>query len=345
MPVSVVNKKRHSRQAAEALSAVLPPAVDLTCDAHTESVVIGGQALRLVWIGAGNLADARKLVASIGIEDADPHSETIAVARHLSPGARETLSAAGVGWVDESGAVEIATGSILISHPGQPSKPTPRLQRWTPAVLGVAEALLTGTKATVEGTAKTTGLSVGSCTNALRFLTDRGLLKAAAHRGRGSAREIRDRGDLLDAYATAASEAKAGFSITVGAIWQDPIAGLVETGGRWESAGIEWASTGTAAAAVLAPLLTSVTSTEVYVGTATLAGLVAAAREAGLAPIEGGRLTLRTPPTVTTLGLADEVNGLRVAPWPRVFVDLRRAGVRGEEAAEHLREIAGDGGS
>jgi len=30
---------------------------------------------------------------------------------------------------------------------------------------------------------------------------------------------------------------------------------------------------------------------------------------------------------------------MRTAPWPRVYADLRRAGVRGEDAAEHLRSI------
>jgi len=31
--------------------------------------------------------------------------------------------------------------------------------------------------------------------------------------------------------------------------------------------------------------------------------------------------------------------GLVFAPWPRVYTDLRQTGVRGEEAAEHLKEV------
>ena len=65
----------------------------------------------------------------------------------------------------------------------------------------------------------------------------------------------------------------------------------------------------------------------------------AAAAAVNLRPIEGGRLTLRPFPTVAVRALASKVDGLRVAPWPRVYVDLRRSGVRGEEAAEHLREV------
>ncbi len=58
-----------------------------------------------------------------------------------------------------------------------------------------------------------------------------------------------------------------------------------------------------------------------------------------LQPIEGGRLMLRPVPTSTTLSLSSMVDGLHVAPWPRIYVDLRSSGVRGEEAAEHLREV------
>ena len=36
--------------------------------------------------------------------------------------------------------------------------------------------------------------------------------------------------------------------------------------------------------------------------------------------------------------LAAVKDGLRLVPWPRAYADLRVVGVRGEEAAEHLRE-------
>ena len=94
---------------------------------------------------------------------------------------------------------------------------------------------------------------------------------------------------------------------------------------------------------VLAPYLTTVTTAEVYVDRETIPALESVASQAGLRPIEGGRLTLRPFPTVTTERLAVNQDGLRVAPWPRVYADLRVVGVRGEEAAEHLRRVIGDG--
>ena len=62
-------------------------------------------------------------------------------------------------------------------------------------------------------------------------------------------------------------------------------------------------------------------------------------QESKLRPIAGGRLTLRPFPTVTVRRLASEIGGLHVAPWPRVYADLRTFGVRREEAAEHLLEV------
>lgn len=90
----------------------------------------------------------------------------------------------------------------------------------------------------------------------------------------------------------------------------------------------------------LAPYLTSVSVADVSVSADTILGLEAAA--VGLKRIEGGRLVLRSFPTVAVNRLATDVDGLRVVPWPRVYVDLLHAAVRGEDAAEHLREVVRD---
>ncbi len=217
---------------------------------------------------------------------------------------------------------------------------TPRKPpHWTPSVVAVAEALLCGGKATVGVVQETTGLSAGSSTNALRTLTELELLVAAVRRGRHSARRIPDPERLLDEYAAAAAAMMPAIALAVGVTWRDLVTGLSEAGRRWESVGISWAATGTVAGSVLAPYLTTVTTGEVYIDSNTIAGLESVAMEAGLRPIEGGRLTLRPFPTVTSKLLAVVRDGLRLAPWPRVYADLSTAGVRGEEAAQHLREV------
>ena len=218
-----------------------------------------------------------------------------------------------------------------------PARETP--VRWTPAVFAAAEALLCGVKASVAAVREATGLSSGGSTNALQILTKLGLINASAARGRGSARKVDDADQLLNAYAAAVAARKSGPFIQVGVTWRDVADGLREAGKKWEKARIDWVATGAAAASVIAPYLTSVNTADVYVGADTIAALEAAAVAATLRPIEGGRLTLRPFPTVAARRLAEVVEGLRVAPWPRVYADLRTTGVRGEEAAEHLWEV------
>ena len=94
---------------------------------------------------------------------------------------------------------------------------------------------------------------------------------------------------------------------------------------------------------MLAPHLTAFGSVAVYVDASTIAELERAAAVAGLTAAPGGRLTLAPFPTVATRTLATETDGLRLAPWPRVYADLRTVGVRGEEAAEHLKEVIARG--
>ena len=78
---------------------------------------------------------------------------------------------------------------------------------------------------------------------------------------------------------------------------------------------------------------------EVYVSGRTPSDLNRAALVAGLAAMPGGRLILRPFPTPAGDRVSYEVTpGLRSVLWPRVFADLRVAGVLGDDAAEHLRE-------
>ena len=333
--MTTVRQRDPGRRAEEAVRAVLPRAAKVRVGGIDAGVdmFVNDHPFKIKWIGDGRLADAKRVLA------ARRGRPDVAVARRMSPGARETLAGAGIGWVDETGAAEIAAGTIVISRPGRPPKPGGPPKRWTRSVIAVGEALLCGTKATVAATEAATGLSNGSCTTALRVLTDIGLLEADAGRGRDSARRVADRDRLLDAYASAVEAAPASISLQVGVTWRDTIDGVVLTGAKWDKAKVVWASTGAVAATVIAPHLTTVNAADVYVDAETILGLEAAAAAAGLRPIEGGRLTLRPFPSVTVRRLATRVDGLRVAPWPRVFADVRIVGVRGEDAAEHLREL------
>lgn len=329
--------ERGGTRAEQALLAVLPRSVDVRAGAAEDGVevILNGRNLQVKWAGEGQLSDVRRVLAQ--------HSRRpdIVVARLLSPGARAELADAGVGWVDETGAAEISLGTIIVARSGKPAK-RDAPKRWTRSALAIAEAALSGVRATASAMHDATGLSTGSCVNALRILTDLELLEASADRGRSSARRIVDRERLLRAYASAATAMAPELRMEVGVTWRDLADGLRKAADRWQAEQVDFAVTGALAAEQLAPYLTTVTAAEVYVSVETVVGLEAVAASAGLKPVDGGRLILRPFPTVSANMLATQVDGLRVAPWPRVYVDLLHAGVRGEDAAEHLKEVVGE---
>ena len=324
-----------ARRAEAAVAAVLPRAVRIQRGhqgKHSVDLKCNGHGIQVEWLGEGRLRQVRELIAK------RQDRPDVVAARRVSPGAREALSAAGIGWVDETGAAEIALGTLIVSRSGRPPDAKRKPPHWTPAVLAVAETLLCGGRATVKDVHAASGLSVGSSTNALRTLTNLGLLYASARRGRYSARQISSPDRLLDEYAAAAEAMRSPTALTVGVTWRDFVVGLGEAGPKWTGAGISWAATGAVAASVVAPYLSTVATGEAYVDAMTIAGLEWAAGMADLRPIEGGRLTLRPFPTKATRLMASKKEGIQVAPWPRVYADLRLVGVRGEDAAEHLRD-------
>ncbi|MPZ54310.1 MAG: hypothetical protein GEU79_16540 [Acidimicrobiia bacterium] len=334
-----VDSSELSRRVEAALQAVIPESVDLELrigpDARARDFVarIQGRLLRVEWVSHAWLSTVEKLLTR-------PDPPDVMVGNRIPPGSRQALAKVGIGWVETSGAAEIATDFLVISRTGDRRRRREVDGGWTPAVLGVAEAVLTGVKPTVAATHEATGLSVGVCTRALRVLADMKHLEAEATRGPQSGRQMADRDGLLDAYVAAAHDIESPGSLSVGVTWRDPVEGIVELGARWDERGISSVATGLVAAAVVAPLVTSVTTADVYVAGSTVAELEAAASAVGLRSIEGGRLVLSPLPTPTTLELSTVVDGLRVAPWPRLVADLRRSGVRGEEAAERIVEVA-----
>jgi len=320
----------------EAIRAVLPSFVSLRAvgaDGPVVELAVNGHAVTVRWVREGWLRAIQDV-----LEGHDPLPD-IVVARRMGPASRSALSEAGVGWVDETGAAEVVAGALIVSRSGSPEKKGK--PRWTRSVVAVAEAVLCGSRATVSAVAAATSLSTGTCANALRMLTDLGLLGASSPRGRGSARHVIDADAFLVAYVEEDETLARSLSLQVGVTWQDAVDGLVGAGRTWDERGTAWVASGQVAAAVIAPLLTSVRSAMVYVEADTTPRLEAIAAQVGLRPIEGGRLTLAPLPTTTTRTLSATVGGLRVAPWPRVFADLQKSGVRGEEAAEHLREVVG----
>lgn len=150
-----------------------------------------------------------------------------------------------------------------------------------------------------------------------------------------------DRGRLLDAYANAAIARTPALSLRVGTAGRDLIDELTSLGKGWDADGMGWAATGAAAASVLGPYLSEVTGLDVLVDAPTPATLDALAERSGLRPIDGDGLCCAPSRHPSPGDSAEASRACAFAPWPRVYADLRITGVRGEEAAEHLRGCAG----
>lgn len=322
-------------RAVHALEAVLPPGTSVRTTSREDRdacVSFDDCRLRLRWVPVGwprQVAEALQR---------KPRPDIVTAPR-LSPGAREMARREGVGWVDESGAGEISVPGLRIKVDGDPAVPLDSNVGWRPATLAVCEILLTGCPATVSAVVGETGLSMSTVATALKFLEQQGILSSAASRGRYSRRQAVDMDEFVDAYAAAASRLRSPLSVRIGILWREPIEAVTEAGRIWREAGIDWAATSAMTAAVLAPALTEVTPMEVYVSGRTPSDLRRAATVVGLRDIEGGRLILRPFPTPAGAAVTAEIApGLRSVLWPRAYADLRQAGVRGEGAAEHLRE-------
>lgn len=324
-----------SSRALAALEAVLPRGTRVEVAHQPDQdflVSMGERSLRLRWLPVGWPRQVGEALRR------RPRPDIIAAPR-LSPGARELAAWEDVGWLDESGAAEIHAEALLISRSGDPKKPLDAKLGWRPATLAVCEVLLSGCPATVSAVANETGLAASTVAESLKFLERDGLLDAVAERGRQSGRHLADVNGLLDAYAVAAERLRPPISLRAGALWRDPIKGAIEAGRSWMAADIRWAATSALSAAVMAPVLTEVVPLEIYVTGRTAGDLRRAAAAAGLREIDGGRLVLRPFPTTAADTVARQLRpGLISMLWPRAYADLRVAGVRGEDAAEHLRE-------
>ncbi len=301
-------------------------------------VKIASIEFRARWVGRCGLKKVREVLA------AQPRPDII-IGTEISRGAREEAWNAGLGWVDETGGAElhfVRDGAVIeVSRPGVDgprSRPAPR---WTEAVLGAAEALLTyaDEAVTVASVREHTGYSTEATTRALRFLEDSGHLESRVRRGPQSARRLVNVERLVVEYADAAANKRKPLSLTCGVSWNQPFGALRTIGERWDENGIEWAVSGAMAAQVLAPLATVVSFGEVYVDAVSITELEQVASVADIRPIEGGRLLLRPFPTMATNKLSSQQGGLCIAPWPRVYADIVHVGVRGEEIAEHLKEV------
>jgi hypothetical protein len=319
------------------LTALMPPGARLVITTNSKQpqdliLSVAGQKLRAHLIKHANLAAVHAAVSQM------PKPQILLLSQ-ATPAIRQFLTRNSIGWVDQTGSAQIAQGSLLISRDSAKVLRPDRSARWTRSMLGVAEAMLTGTPGTVSAVSAATALAASSAATALALLSRMHLLTADAVRGRNARRRIINRSEFLSAYADATTTRPNLFELRVGVLWQDPTKALADVGETWTKNGITWAATSSIAAAILAPFSTQISPLEIYLDASSPATMVAALARAGLEPLEGGRLVVAPFPSESTRRLVNVNSPVPVVPWPRVYADLQHAGVRGEDTAEHLRQV------
>lgn len=331
--MSILSLTPSDERAQRALAAVLPVGASLRRSGNT--VTVNGQAVELIWTDDAWPSEVARILAVKRPTDAPPR---LLVARTLPSTSRALAEENGAGWLEESGAASIELPGLVIVRDAR--HVAPRHGRWTPATLAIVEAVLAdGIKTTVSETTRATGLSPRTCALALSTLTDEGLLSAKAARGPKAARFVPDPGRLLEAYCRAYADLRSPIEVSGGVGREDLDGFLRKIGTASPEPRHTWAVTGQYAAQAYAPFLTRVGRAVVLVDAKTPAELDSVLRHWRVRPIEGGRLILRPFVSRGDGRRVRTLNGLPLAPWPSVVADAREEGVRGEEAADHLREI------
>lgn len=287
--------------------------------------------------------DAANVHAIVALARRTPKGrDFILVAEHTSEGARQILEANGVAYLDGLGnasirlpGVFVRTGSFSVAA-AIVARQSVKARLAGKAGL-IAQALLLDRDRSwrVADMAAEAGVSTGLAHRVLARLEDATIL-AADGIGPRKVRRIANPGALLDLWSE--EEKEQGARRTAAFVLARPGARTaVLLSERLAGAGITHAITGIAAAALLAPALTSVPVTQVRVTAAIPASDVLHALEARQTE-EGSNLVIVQGVDDAELRFRREVDGIWLAADTRIYLDSLRDPRRGKEQAQVFRE-------
>ncbi|MHA3946858.1 hypothetical protein [Cellulomonas bogoriensis] len=258
---------------------------------------------------------------------------------------RDALEAAGLSWCDGRGAIHVAWPGTLVhvDHSGR----GPRRGRTEPAKLGpagiraVQVLLAVDGEWTISRLAHEAAISVGQAHNVFKALEAERLL-ASTGKGPQQRRRITDRHGAMDWLATIDRARRRPGTAATYLYARTPEEVLRRFAERADAAGLPYAVTGAAASQLLgAPVLSQIIVSHIRVGPVQADS---ALHRLGLEHLDaedagrGMNLELWTDTGELGTFAARDVNGVRVAPPVRVWLDLARQGGRGADAAQLFRE-------
>ncbi|MHB2021940.1 MAG: hypothetical protein ACYCO3_01215 [Mycobacteriales bacterium] len=326
------------------------PEVNVIANAKAQ-VIVNGQHRPLLVLPRPPSGSDPGVVARRLADTVPGRAVGLVAARSIPYAERDALEAAGLSWCDGRGALHLRWPGTLvhIDHGARRfatrESPGTDETRLGPAGIRAVQVLLASPQEewTVNRLAERAEISVGQAHNVFRAMEQKRLVYTAG-KGPKQRRVIDDRRAALDwlAVVDGARRRPPAAATYLYARTETELARRFAE--RAVEVGVAYAVTGAAGSSLLGvPVLSRIVVTQIRVG--------------GLQPIEAlGRLGLEHPEAdqagrgvnlalwadigeVGTFG-APEVDGVRVAPPIRVWLDLRRQGGRNVDAAQLFREQA-----
>jgi hypothetical protein len=287
-----------------------------------------------------NAAAARQLVEYARHLPEGTH--LLLVARTTTEEARRLLEDAGVAIIDTQGNMRVELPGLFLWTEGMPALATREAQNKPPVTLtgkaGVAaQALLREPKRKwqVHDLAKAADVSVGLAHRVLARL-EREQLVEVEGAGPKRTRRVEDPTALLDLWAEEMRD-RGVKQLRAFRLARDPRAQSKTLSRALAEAKIEHAVTGPAGAARLAPFITAIPVTDIWVADTVALNDVTAAALADVVQ-EGHNIVLRQAAGDSPLVFRNKVDDVWTANPFRLFLDLRKDPRRGREQADRLRE-------
>ena len=266
---------------------------------------------------------------------------TVVVAGESTARAREILTEAGVGLVDGLGNVRLELPGLLVRIASK--KPVRRAT--VPVRLSgksglVAQAMLCDVDRSwqVGDLKQRCGVSIGLVHRVLLRLEGEGVVEAHGA-GPAKTRRLSNPAALLDLWAEEQIDLPTRQRVFMLAQTTDQLIGSLSEG--LEAAGVDYALTGAAGAARLAPFVTSVAVTDVWLESTADPSVVCA--RLGATPVDSGpNVVFLQERDDGPLAFRTQIEGLWTSNVFRLYLDTRRDRRRGLEQSDHLRrEVIG----
>lgn len=356
---TLTNMDDQNKRSIDVIFNVLPP--DLIDQATiredelvtTIDISLGAATARIQprWAGQGFPRDLDLAIAKLPDRST---GEIVFTAVAFSPGSRERLKEQGFSWADETGRahLEVKPGLYVLrdSRAVAVRRSRPIEDTWNQSIGAVAETILVeALKQTkddpvphvlerIEQLSARAAVSPSQTVTALQMFDRAGYtIKSGAERGPTAKRTLIEPGDLLSAWAGWQPKQHPRIQ-GMHVLWED-VHEFIEGPLARALNDRRWAITGWLAADAIAPYATPGPSFSAYIDPALFdRGLRELAAQIGLRTVDSGARVTFIRAEEHILNQSSDIKGVPYVSPIRLYRDLSNLGVRGDDAASHLRE-------